>query len=58
MYYPRTRQETPMSDSAITDLALWIAAGWTLLVAVYAFAQARLDRWEPAAPEPPDPHHH
>lgn len=47
-----------MKESALTELALWIAAGWTLVVVVHAFAQARLARWEPAPPEPPDPHHH
>ena len=47
-----------MNASALTDLALWIAAGWTLLVAFFALSQARSERWEPAAPEPPDPHHH
>ena len=47
-----------MNADSLTHLALWIAAGWTLLVAVFAFAQARLERWEPAPPDEPDPHHH
>ncbi|MDQ7007582.1 MAG: hypothetical protein Q9Q40_10145 [Acidobacteriota bacterium] len=47
-----------MSADLIVRSCLYFLGAWGLICVLHGLVLARQDRWEPAAPEPPDHHGH